>query len=326
MARKRKFHSVKRELLEKSREAALSAVQIYNNPNMQFKTESFIVLIVIAWTYLLHAYYRSKGIEYRYHKKGDKRRTFETTPRGSHKYWELEKCLNDQHCPLSNEVITNLKFLIELRHEIEHQMTDRIDEHVSAKIQACCLNYNAALKSLFNYDIAHHQPISIQFFSFGEEQITSLKDKKDIPKNLIDFISSYEDNLSEEEKNSPQYSYRIIYTRDNVNRINQADRAIRFITEGSEEARGIQEVLIKNKQYNKLTQNQVISIIKGQGYESFSKQDHLLFWQSRWPSAKERNEQASEYGETVAKSLWVWFEETWLPEVIQHCEKNFKKT
>ena len=35
----------------------LSAVQIYNNPLIGFKTESFIVLSLIAWTYLLHAYY-----------------------------------------------------------------------------------------------------------------------------------------------------------------------------------------------------------------------------------------------------------------------------
>tara|TARA_R110002096_G_scaffold377102_1_gene570981 strand:- start:596 stop:811 length:216 start_codon:yes stop_codon:yes gene_type:complete len=65
---KRKFKSVKAELLTKSREAMLSAVQIFNNPNIQFKSESFIVLSNIAWMYLLHAYFRDKKIEYRYHK------------------------------------------------------------------------------------------------------------------------------------------------------------------------------------------------------------------------------------------------------------------
>ena len=50
-------------LLHKSSEAALSAVQIYNNPLITFKTESFIVLMIIAWTYLLHAFYRKQKIE-----------------------------------------------------------------------------------------------------------------------------------------------------------------------------------------------------------------------------------------------------------------------
>ena len=61
--RNRTIGSVKSELLTKAREAALSAIQIFNSPLLLFKSETFIVLMVIAWTYMLHAYYRSKGIE-----------------------------------------------------------------------------------------------------------------------------------------------------------------------------------------------------------------------------------------------------------------------
>ena len=41
----------KQELLIKSREAMLSAVQIYNNPQITFKSETFISLAVISWTF-----------------------------------------------------------------------------------------------------------------------------------------------------------------------------------------------------------------------------------------------------------------------------------
>ncbi len=64
--RVRRVFSVKEELLNKSREAALAAVQIFNNPNVTFKSETYIVLMIIAWTYLLHGYYRTKKIDYRY--------------------------------------------------------------------------------------------------------------------------------------------------------------------------------------------------------------------------------------------------------------------
>ncbi len=50
--RNRKFWSYKEELLTKSREAMLSAVQIFNNPSIHFKSETFIVLSNIAWMYL----------------------------------------------------------------------------------------------------------------------------------------------------------------------------------------------------------------------------------------------------------------------------------
>ena len=66
MSRIRRVGSISSELLKKSKEAALAAVQIFNNPNITFKSESFIVLTNIAWTYLLHAYYKKNGIEYRY--------------------------------------------------------------------------------------------------------------------------------------------------------------------------------------------------------------------------------------------------------------------
>lgn len=47
-----------RELIYKSKEAMLSAVQIYNNPLIKFKSEIFIVIAIISWTYLMHAYYK----------------------------------------------------------------------------------------------------------------------------------------------------------------------------------------------------------------------------------------------------------------------------
>ena len=87
------------ELLNKSREAALAAVQIFNNPNISFKSESYVVLMMISWTYLLHTHYRGKKIEYRYFKQKGSRRRFDKTKHGADKYWELERCLNDTQSP-----------------------------------------------------------------------------------------------------------------------------------------------------------------------------------------------------------------------------------
>ena len=114
--RVRRVFSVKEELLKKSREAALAAVQIFNNPNVTFKSETYIVLMNIAWTYLLHAHYRAKKIDYRYFTQGLKRKQYGRTKNGgAFKHWELERCLNEEQCPLEREVVQNLKFLIGLR-------------------------------------------------------------------------------------------------------------------------------------------------------------------------------------------------------------------
>ena len=80
--RHRKCASISTELVKKLREAAIAAVQIFNNPGMIFKSELFIVLMAIAWTYLLHAHYRKIGVDYRYVSKEGKRNKYKRTKRG----------------------------------------------------------------------------------------------------------------------------------------------------------------------------------------------------------------------------------------------------
>src|ERR1017187_10076935 len=147
--RKRRFGSVALELVKKAREAMLAAVQIFNNPQIEFKAELFIVTTVIAWTYLLHAFYRKSGIEYTQFRPAGQRRRFFTTKFGAVRRWSLEECLASADCPLDGIVKKNLLFLLGIRHEIEYQMTSRIDDQLSAKFQAAALNFNAAIKRLF---------------------------------------------------------------------------------------------------------------------------------------------------------------------------------
>lgn len=40
--------SISNELLDKSKEAMISAVQIYNNPSIKFKSEMFIITAIIS--------------------------------------------------------------------------------------------------------------------------------------------------------------------------------------------------------------------------------------------------------------------------------------
>ena len=44
-----------------------------------------------------------------------------------------------QASPLDKGTANNLRFLIGIRHEIEHQKTDSIDEYIGAKITSMCI-------------------------------------------------------------------------------------------------------------------------------------------------------------------------------------------
>lgn len=320
--RNRKIGSIKTELLTKSREAMLTAVQIFNNPNIQFKSESFIVLSNIAWTYLLHAYYRANKIEYRYCEKQGERKKFDRTSKGAYKYWELERCLNHEKCPIDSIAKSNLKFLIGLRHEIEHQMTTRIDNYLSARFQACCLNFNEYIKKLFDgkLGIDKHLSFSLQFSSIKEEHVNQLKEFDDLPKNISSYINAFDSSMPDEEYNDMRYSYRVLYIPKSVNHKGQADRVIEFLPANSPEAEKLNKeyVLIKEKEKPKFLPGKIIELMKGDGYILFNQHLHTKLWKSK--NAKNKGKG---FGVQVAKT-WYWYN-IWLIEVKKHCEQNAAK-
>jgi hypothetical protein len=111
------------ELLIKAREAMIAAVHIFNSAGLVFRAELFIVTSIIAWTYLLHAWFRREGIDYRY-KNADG--STQKTKHGEDCFWELGMCLRHAQSPIPAGAKNNLDFLIELRHEIEHRSTNRM--------------------------------------------------------------------------------------------------------------------------------------------------------------------------------------------------------
>jgi hypothetical protein len=233
------------ELLIKAREAALHAVQGFNNPRACFKSEIFIVTAVIAWTYLMHAHFKRVGVDYRYRD----RRTGDIlkTRHGADKHWELEACLDDQNCPLDSVTKANLKFLIAIRHEIEHQMTRRIDDLISAKLQACCLNFNSALRSLFGdeYGLDRELGVALQFAGIARNQRDLLLKDTDLPPHLLAAHLALEDDLSEEVIRDPKYAYRVAYVERSVNSKGKADQVLEFIRPDSSEGQEIARVLVK---------------------------------------------------------------------------------
>lgn len=315
--RLRSVKSVKEELIKKSREAMLAAVQIYNNPQITFKAETFITLAVIAWTYLMHSFYRGIGIDYRYYEQNGTRKRYHKTKNGAFKFWELERCINCEDCPLDSATKTNLRFLIGIRHEIEHQMTNIIDEDISAKLQACALNYDYYIKDWCGdrYNVSKELAISIQFAAMAAEQEGSLRNNSRLIKNVKNFITAFEDSLSNDDVANPRYAYRVLYVPINANRKGQADNVIEFVKPGSGVAGEIERVLIKETEKNKYLPSGVVNIMRQEGYPRFNIMCHTRLWQSQ--DAKNLDKH---FGVEVANT-WYWYD-SWLAIVRKHCIDN----
>ena len=315
--RKRRFGSVAMELLKKAREAMLTAVQIHNNPQIDFKSELFIVTTVIAWTYLLHAFYRKKGIEYRQFRKVGKRKRFVKTTFGAVKRWSLEECLACADCPVDEIVKKNLRFLLGIRHEVEHQMTTRIDDHLSAKFQAAALNFNVAIKMLFGekHSLDSEQAFSIQFSGIDETTAKELLLHPDLPQHIRSFVVQFESGLSQEEYDDPRFSYRVAFVRKTTGSKTGADSVVQFVSAGSDTAAAINKVFLKETEKIKYKPGTIVKQMKAEGYTKFGMQQHTDLWKR-----KDARNAKYQFGVQV-EGTWFWYD-TWLTEVRNHCQGN----
>lgn len=306
------------ELLVKAREAMIAAVHIFNSAGLNFRTELFIVTAVISWTYLLHAFYKKNGIDYRYYKNVNGVAQVDTTKNGAEKYWELSFCLRHQRCPLDQGIKDNLNFLLEIRHEVEHRSTGRIDEAVSAKLQACCLNFNDKIKELFGlqYGLERRLPIALQFVTFNDDQRAALQRASQLPQHLETMMQTFHESMTPEQLANPKFAQRYAFIPKVVNRPGNADVAIEFVRADSDEAREVNRVLLKEVEKPKYRPGQIIAKMREEGFSRFNMTRHTELW--RELDAK-RPDQG--FGVAMMDRTWYWYD-SWLARVRAHCEEN----
>ena len=147
-----------RTILENSRNSALSAVEIYNRPNGKFRIENYIILMIIAWTKLLHAYFQTT-IGEKYFYKGKNGRYIVVD--GEKKAWELKECVKNykKSSPpirINEATEANLNFFIGLRNKIEHRYwnSTELDILLFGECQAMLFNYENLLVGLFGSDFS----------------------------------------------------------------------------------------------------------------------------------------------------------------------------
>ncbi|MGO4339954.1 DUF3644 domain-containing protein [Labrys sp. KB_33_2] len=303
------------ELLIKAREAMIAAVHTFNSAGLHFRAELFIVTIVIAWTYLLHAYYKREGIDYRHKRAG----VVERTPSGAEKYWELSQCITTGSCPLDAGVVNNLKFLIDVRNEIEHRSTNRIDDALSSKLQACCINFNDAIKDIFGRQFALEKrlPIALQFVTFDGAQRKALIGA-DLPANVATAMDNFHNGLTDEEQKDPKFRYRVAFVPKLSGKASKADLAVEFIKAGSPEAEAAERVLLKEVERPKFLPSQIVSKVREAGFPAFNMYDH-----TKLSEQLDARSLGKGYGVQVANA-WYWYE-GWLEKVLEKLNEGWAR-
>jgi hypothetical protein len=198
------------QLLKKSQESAILAVDIYNKPATKFRSYGYIVLMSIAWTSLFHAIFEKRKIKYFYRKPNIQRFLYVD---GERKSWDLIKCCDEFFTDKNSPIKKNLEFFVALRNKIEHRFLPSLDYEICGECQSLLQNFERLITHEFGEENGLNESLSIplQLLSINPEWknriIKELQGKH--YQFVKKYIDTYRESLDEKVWQSNEFSFRV---------------------------------------------------------------------------------------------------------------------
>lgn len=138
---------LQKKLVEKSKEAFVMAIEIYNKPTIVYRVEGFSFFICNAWELMLKAHMINKygGESIYYRDNPGKTITLEKC---------LQKIFTNEKAPLRR----NLSKIIELRNTSTHFVTEEYEMIYIPLFQACVFNYVEKMQEFHGVDMTEVIP------------------------------------------------------------------------------------------------------------------------------------------------------------------------
>lgn len=204
MAQKRVGKNL-RPYLDKAKDSALLAIEVYNKPAVSFRSAGYIALMVIAWTSLLHAVFLRREINPYYKHNGHYQKID-----GDYRHWELAECVRQfWGDDVENAIRKNIEFFIPLRHKIEHRHIPVLDAVIFGECQAWLLNFDALMGAEFGakHQLRESLSFSLQLFPSGDSFAAAVKANKSL-KDVKKFIDDYRSTIAPEVMASGQFAFK----------------------------------------------------------------------------------------------------------------------
>ncbi len=254
------LNTVVDERLVRAREAMILAVQVFNSAALHFKTEVFLVLCNVAWTYLLHEHYERNGVKI-IDKDG---RSF-----------LLSYMLKRNDCPLTGGQANNLKAISLLRDEVEHKLLGKSDLAWQGLFQACCLNFEEVLCRLFGSQVtlAKNLAFSLQFVKPDFHQLAQVSNHN-LPPHIEALDARLQAMFSEAERLELSYQFRVVYTFDAATK---GTANIEFVNPDSVKGKEVRNILVNYKSSDHVyphKPSKICNLVSKKTGQSFTSHNH----------------------------------------------------
>ena len=276
-------------LLAKARESALAAIRVYNDPLAGFRTDTFIVLMVIGWNALFQAMLERSGTDY--YERDDEGRvvTVDGRPKVQDTWALARMALPDAD---RAAVRANLDFFLRLRHLIAHRYLPALDAQVISEAQAMLLNFENLLVQQFG------EPAALGDRLFVPLQLSGFRDKgaleslkraqAQLPTDVQDFLVRHREEVPEEVLRSSEYALQVFFVPVTANRERAADALVTFLRPGEvtpevEEALQKLTVVAKPKRVavasdDLLRPSEIVNLVKERLPYRFTTDTHQRAW------------------------------------------------
>lgn len=186
-------------LLEKSKEAFMMAIEIYNKPSIKYRVEGFSFFICNAWELMLKArLVKTTGSASIYYKDNPNRTI------------TLENCIKliftNEHSPIHK----NLMRIVELRNTSTHFIVEEYEMVYVPLFQACVLNYTEKMQEFHEVDITKLVPQNFLTLSVSMRALNETEIRAKYPGQIAEKLIATGAALAEEiPQNNSAFAIRI---------------------------------------------------------------------------------------------------------------------
>lgn len=254
----------------KARESALAAIQNYNNPTATFRTGTYLILMIVAYTSLFHAIFEREAVSYvRRNEKGEAQKIA-----GGDVLWDAlesaqyyaanysDRYLDDQNPKLLLGMIENIRLLLPIRHVFEHRDMPPLDATLAAHCQSMLFNFETILNKEFTsyYSINSSLAVTLQFSTarndaaiaaarrFHSQEYTELKQ----------YINNFHVGLTDDIIENPAFAFRVWLIPKPAKEARKSDISIEYVQldfENPDQIAALDNSIVAIKQSIKLVSN-----------------------------------------------------------------------
>ena len=214
---------LKHELVEKSLEAYVLALETINRITIKYRLESFCYLLCNAWELLLKARIldleKHEGSIYYEQSEGQKKRSL-----------SLKDCLKKVMPNQNDPVRRNVERIEDLRDEAVHLVISHIPVDFLSLFQAGVINFHKLSRSWFGMSLAEKYPVGMLSIAYDvdpeKSDIGNASLKSKLGKDAVSFLSQYCAEIRNELdqlQRTPEFAIGIEYKLALTKKADEAD-------------------------------------------------------------------------------------------------------